>query len=158
MQPTISNVHENECIGYAYQKISTYNNLYRKPEQQLETYRKLCNKIGLDVIFIQPPYFDYTGKQRYNDWSIFSPTHKIDIRYEVKSLNVNDSILCEQAYRHVKESKHIPEKLLVLILLGSGYDKIVKHSLLPLIAKKNLPVLILRSIEEYKAHIDKQFK
>jgi hypothetical protein len=158
MQPTIYNVHENECIGYACQKIQLYNNLYRKPEQQLDTYRKLCAKAGLDIIFIQPPYFDYTAKQRYNDWSIFSPTHNIDIRYEVKSLNVNDSILCEQAERHVKESKHIREKLLVLILIGRGYDRIIKYSLEPMIAKKKLPVLILRTIEEYKAHLDEQFK
>lgn len=127
-------------------------NLYMKPVRLLATYTSLWN----DVLILQPPYNDNTGNVRYNDWSIFSKTHGINNRYEISSLNVPNSELSSKAYRHVLESRNIPEDKLFLILLGKGYDRVVKQ-LDILIKKGNYPVVIMRTVEEYKDHIDELF-
>lgn len=151
MLPQIKNKLEKECVSYLHQYVIQFKDLYRKPVNLLDYY------IGarIDLIALQPPYIDYSQSQRHSDWSLILPRLNIYNRYEIKSLDVNDSALCHAAYQQAIDCcKTMKEKHMYLILLGRGYDDLVKYKLLPLIQKKKLPLTIFRSLNEYRNHVD----
>lgn len=151
--PSIKNSLERECTEYVTNYIHRYTNLYLKPINELNYYREKHD----NIIIIQPPYKNNAGNVQYNDLSILSKTLGIDIRYEVSSLEPNGT-LKGKGLIHSLEAHNIPEKLLVLVLIGNGYDDIVKYTIRPLIQTNKLRVTIIRSVEEYKNHIDYIFR
>jgi len=150
--PAIKNLLERECTEYVTNYIHKFTNLYLKPINELNYYRENHN----DIIIVQPPYKNNAGNVQYNDFSILSKSNGIDIRYEVSSLDPN-STLKGKALLHALES-HIPEKLLVLVLLGRGYDEICEYTLRPLIMRDRLRITVIRTMEQYKSHIDFIFR
>lgn len=149
MLPYIHNEHERECIEYAHTKIPIWTNLYRKPIEELaETYR-----LNEEIIILQPPYIDKSRMPKFNDWAIKIKGTKF--RYEIKTLKPSRSSLSDSTLKHVLHSKYMLEDILVLILIGSVYDNVIKYELSDEIFKKSLSTIkIIRTIDEYKKHID----
>lgn len=150
--PTIADRFERECTEYVTNYIHRFTSLRYKTIRELEYYRRTEN----DLIIIQPPYVNYSNEVKFSDLSIISKSNGIDIRYEISSL-IPDSTLAAKALKHALESLKIHEKQFVLVLLHHGYDNIVNDMVLPLIRKDNLPVMVLRTIEQYKNHVDEIF-
>jgi len=146
---------EQVCLYYAIyaNKFEVVANMTKQPVDELQRYRELFNSFVVN----QSPYIDNAGNVRYSDISIYSKQHNVDIRYEIGSLNPKSEI-SSRVLRYIQESKNIPEKLLVLVLLGNGYDDIVEYYAKPLIRKEKLNITIIRSMDNYKKHINNIFQ
>lgn len=143
---------EKKCLNHI---VDNYNIKYTEGGQNVDSLaiRKTTLKYwNMDVVILQPPFTNYSGNRKYSDFTIHCPSRKIDNRYEVSSLTVT-SELEARFTTLIKHSKELPENHLYLILIGVGYDNIVKHELLPMIKSNNLPVTIFRTIHEFKKHI-----
>jgi len=150
--PSIKNTLERECTEYVTNYIQKFTNLYLKTINELDYYRRKDN-----ILIIQPPYRNNAGNVQYNDLSIICKSYGIDNRYEFSSLEPN-STLKGKGLIHSLEANNIPEQLLVLVLIGNGYDEIVQYTIKPLIKTNKLRVTVIRTVEEYKNHIDTIFR
>lgn len=149
----IYNVHEKKVYNVIKSYIKRERNLYRKPTEQLLTYRNLFDS----MIVYQSPFTDLIGYTQWTDFSIFNKEKNIDLRIEVKSLAPKDTKLRNVVYELLRDSKHIPEQKFVLVLLGEGFNDKLLIDVYKLIDSENYPVIVFRTIEAFKTYIDSLF-
>jgi hypothetical protein len=119
-------------------------NMSREPVEQLYNLRRDYNSF----IALQPPYRTNFGVTQWSDFSIYK-RNECDIRVEISSLRDLSDISC-RVYRLLRESKNMPEKLLVLVLLDKGYNNpYVLNGIYNMIKSDQLPVKVIKSINDY---------
>ena len=149
----IKNDIERECTEYVYQYIRYHRNLYNLPYEELLRVREKYE----EFFIIQPPYINNAGRTQWNDLSVMSKKNNIDKRFEFCSLNVRGGI-DGKVLRHAFEAHNIPERELVLVCIGEGYEEVVEYTLRPQIKQLKLRVSPIVSIAEYKRYIDTLFR
>lgn len=145
----IKNPMERECTEYAHQYIRYPRNLYYKPYKELLHIREKYD----EFLIIQPPYINNAGRTQWNDLSIMSKRFDIDLRFEFCSLNVRGGI-DGKILKHAFEAHNIPERDLILVCVGKGYEETIEYTLRPKIRELKLNVSVIDSIEKYKRYID----
>jgi hypothetical protein len=140
----INDVHERKV----FEAMSVLNyratNMNRKPVEQLYNLRRDYDSF----IAHQSPYKNSYGLTQWSDFSVYK-RNECDIRVEVSSLAEISDLSC-RVYRLLRESKTMPEKLLILVLLDKGYNNpYVLRGIYDMIKSDQLPVKIIKTIDDY---------
>jgi hypothetical protein len=80
----------------------------------------------------------------------------IDLRIEVMSLETNGG-LGEAPYKYLRLAKTMPEKEMILLLLGEGYDEFVLYGFKEMIKSERLPITIIRNIHRFENFISRMY-
>lgn len=148
-----NDIHERRVFEIMSKHVKHSKWMFKNPYETLLTYRSL-NK---PYVFVQPPYRTKLNFDSWSDLALFDPNKGIDIRIEVMSLHPK-SVLAERTYKPVRESKNMPEELLILILLGNGFDEYATYGIRDMIRSERLPVTIMRSIEEFEFYLKRMYE
>lgn len=149
----VYNKHERKVYNVLKKFDENYKWMYKQPTQQLLNVRKVKES----CVIIQPPYTDSMGETHWNDFSLFNKKYDVDLRFEVKSLDV-DSDLRDIVFKHIIEAKNIPEKQLVLVLFGIGFNAQVKRYYDQYIETMELNIVIVQTIKELEKHLKGLYK
>ena len=149
----IYNVHERQIYNVLKTHVKRERYLYKKPTEQLNTFRFIYDSF----IVYQSPFTDLIGSTQWTDFSLFNKDKNIDLRIEVKSLKPSNTKLRNVVYELLRDSDYIPEKRLILVLLGEGFNDKLLIDIDRLINTEKHPVTIFRSIESFKVYIDSLF-
>ena len=143
-----ANELERECIEHIYDRLGMSIDCMGKDVEQFKKY------IGFfdECVIYQPPYTDNHNNVRYSDLSIISKKLGFNIRFEVASLE-KKSNLQYRVHDLIVQSKNMPEDVFCLVLVGKGFDNVVKE-ITPQLENLEKPTVILRSINEYKEYVD----
>lgn len=150
----IYNVHEKQVYNILKKYVKRERYLYKKPTEQLNTFRRIYDSF----IVYQTPFTDLIGYTQWTDFSLLCKDKNIDLRIEVKSLKPSDSKLRNVIYELLRDSRYMPEKKLVLVLLGDGFNDKLLVDVNYLISTEKYPIIIFREIESFKTYIDSLFK
>ena len=149
----INNIHEQLVFDLMYKHVKEYKRMYMKPTQQLLNERRDKDS----CIFIQPPLTTPEGKTRWTDFSLMIKDKDIDKRIEVRSLDVYSSDLSEAPAKFLRWTKTMPEKEMLLILLGDGFNS-VTPMFREVIMMQKLPISIIRDLAQFENYLREHFK
>jgi len=144
---------EEKIFNKMHQYIKYDKCLYKQPFQRLLNLRRDKDS----YIVFQSPYFCSDGTQKWTDFSVCDKSINLDIRIEVKNLNTKGSIK-NDAYEHLMGSTNIPEKLLVIVLIGCGYDDHVCIDLHRVIEMGRLNATIILGVDNFNNYIDSRYR
>ena len=154
MKHLIRNVHEVRVGKVLTNYADFYITLLKKPMQSLYNNMKCFEKM---VVF-QSPYIHSSKSYRYSDFTFWDKTKNIFIRGEIRYSSVPNSDLNTKVLAIIRELPNYPEKELVLVLLGEGFDDETDIMYQVRDEVKTKPnIFICRTIEDFENYIKSKY-
>jgi len=152
----IRNIHELKAFNILKKTKVFIKQMSNERTEQIYNVREYYNK----CLIIQPPYQNTANRKECSDFSYFDKTVGLDFRLEIKSLDPRNSVLGDTVIRIAKESKLMPEKLLILLLIGDGYDEINRNMIVlrETIEQERLHVTIMRSFDQLESYFKSRYR
>ena len=152
----IRNVHESKAFNILKKTKVFIKQMSDERTEQIYNVREYYDR----CLIIQPPYQNSANRKECNDFSYFDKAAGLDFRLEIKSLDPRNSVLGDSIIRIVKESKLMPEKLLILLLIGDGFDEINRNMIVlrETIEQERLHVTVMRSFEQLESYLKSRYQ